>query len=60
MKMLLPVLAKRLLSFALALVLLLSLCPVLPLTANAYEYYDGWDNKTGFTGKFVTKDDDLV
>lgn len=35
MKMLLPVLAKRLLSFALALVLLLSLCPVLPLTADA-------------------------
>lgn len=60
MKMLLPVLAKRLLSFALALVLLLSLCPALPLTANAYEYYDGWDNKTGFTGKFVTSDDDLI
>ena len=60
MKMLLPGLAKRLLSFALALVLLLSLCPALPLTANAYEYYDGWDNKTGFTGKFVTSDDDLI
>ena len=60
MKMLLPVLAKRLLSFALALVLLLSLCPVLPLTANAYEYTDGWTCVSGFKGKFVTSDDDLV
>lgn len=42
MKMLLPVLAKRLLSFALALVLLLSLCPVLPLTADAANYQERW------------------
>ena len=42
MKMLLPVLAKRLLSFTLALVLLLSLCPALPLTADAANYQERW------------------
>lgn len=61
MKMLLPGLAKRLLSFALALVLLLSLCPALPLTANAYEYTDGWVKlASGFKGKIVTSDEDMT
>ncbi len=41
MKKILPLFAKRTLAFALALVLLLSLCPVLPLTAKA-AVEDGW------------------
>ena len=42
MKRILPLSAKRTLAFALALVLLLSLCPILPLTANAAVYTGGW------------------
>lgn len=65
MKMLLPVLAKRLLSFALALVLLLSLCPVLPLTADAAVDLTGWEFHNTYkqyftTAQFISNDTDLV
>ena len=63
--MLLPVLAKRLLSFALALVLLLSLCPVLPLTADAAVDLTGWEFHNTYkqyftTAQFISNDTDLV
>lgn len=65
MKMLLPVLAKRLLSFAMALVLLLSLCPVLPLTADAAVDLTGWEFHNTYkqyftTAQFISNDTDLV
>lgn len=65
MKMLLPGLAKRLLSFALALVLLLSLCPVLPLTADAAVDLTGWEFHNTYkqyftTAQFISNDTDLV
>ena len=59
MKGKIPALAKRSLAFALALALLLSLCPALPLTADAAEWVTG--GKYNFLkGAFVTEDDDLV
>lgn len=41
MKKLFPAIAKRSLAFMLTLALLLSLCPVLPFTADAAQYTDG-------------------
>ena len=54
-----PALAKRSLAFALALALLLTLCPALPLTAEAAEWVTG--SKYHFLqGAFETADSDLV
>lgn len=62
MKGKIPALAKRSLAFALALALLLSLCPVLPLTAKA-AHTGEWTYKDSFNwinGSFKTEDADLV
>lgn len=65
MKTISPALAKRALSFALALVLLLSLCPTIPLTADAAEFTSGWvngsaDTKQNLKGYFVTSHSNLI
>ena len=65
MKQVLPTLAKRLLAFTLALVLLLALVPALPLTANAAVETEGWEYNTKFKSyykraEFISADEDLV
>ena len=63
MKKQFPGLAKRSLSLILALALLLSICPALPLTANAQALTDGWETDGKYTwlnGAFNTEDADLV
>ena len=65
MKQVLPGLAKRALAFMLAFVLLLSLVPSLPLTANAAVQTDGWEYNSSYkkyykTAEFVSSDADLV
>lgn len=54
MKKLLPPLVKRLLALALALVLLLSLCPTLPLTADAAVESAGWEYNTSYSKYYTT------
>ena len=65
MNQVLPTLAKRLLAFTLALVLLLALVPALPLTADAAVETDGWEYNTSYsryykTAEFVSDDADQV
>ena len=55
--------AKRVLAFTLALVLVLSLVPALSLTANAAYTTDGWEFASGYTwleGRFHTAETDLI
>lgn len=65
MKQVLPGLAKRALAFMLAFVLLLSLVPSLPLTANAAVQTDGWEYNDDYksvykTAEFNSADADLI
>lgn len=63
MKRILPLLAKRCLAFTLSLVLLLSLCPVVALPANAAVHSGEWTYESGYEwikGSFQYRDVDLV
>ena len=63
MKKQFPGLAKRSLSLLLALALLLSICPALPITADAQALSEGWEtagNYSWLNGAFNTEDADLV
>ena len=60
-----PTVAKRILAFTLALVLLLSLVPTLTLTADAAVETDGWEYNTKYqayysTAAFSSADTDLI
>jgi len=56
--------AKRTLALTMAMVLLLSLCPILPLTADAAYTTDGWEFSgsygTWMEGRFHSDDSDLI